>query len=343
MPHLFVDDRPPAVVPRRAGRPRRRHRRRAAGPKATRRPAKRTRPGRAHERLRRHRHRRRPGRRALRRAARRRRAEGGDRRARARRRRVRLLGLHPVEDAAAARRGARRHAREAPGRARGGERRARRREPAFAWRDFMVSDYDDSGQAGVARGQGHRRCSAATGAHRRARTRRGRRRRAHAPTHIVDRHRLRPGRSRRSPACASSTASGPTARPPGSRRCPRRLLVLGGGPVGVEMAPGGSPLRRVGGARRGRGPRCSRASRAQLGEALGEALAAEGIELASASTRRPRGATDGDYVLEFAERRRAPRRPAAGRHRPPAAGGRHRPRHGRASSPASAGSRSTRA
>ena len=50
--------------------------------------------------------------------------------------------------------------------------------------------------------------------------------------------------SRRSRACASSTASGPTARRPAMKAVPRRLLILGGGPVGVEMA---QAVRRLGG------------------------------------------------------------------------------------------------
>jgi len=79
---------------------------------------------------------------------------------------------------------------------------------------------------------------------------------------------------------------------------PRRLLVLGGGPVGVEMA---QALRRMGsevalvegGAHLlGREPE-------PLGRALGDALRAEGIELhfgQFASRARREGA---DYVLEF--------------------------------------------
>ena len=83
-------------------------------------------------------------------------------------------------------------------------------DAALAWRDFMVSDHSDAGQetwladngiallrgtgrlAGHGRGRGRRGAS-----HRRARRRRVRR---------------RPGRSRRSPDWASSTASGPIAR-----------------------------------------------------------------------------------------------------------------------------------
>jgi pyruvate/2-oxoglutarate dehydrogenase complex dihydrolipoamide dehydrogenase (E3) component len=79
---------------------------------------------------------------------------------------------------------------------------------------------------------------------------------------------------------------------------PRRLLVLGGGPVGVEMAQAlrrmGSSIALVEGAEHllAREPRA-------LGEALGEALAAEDIELhfgQFASRARREG---DDFVLEF--------------------------------------------
>src|SRR3954452_8910412 len=79
---------------------------------------------------------------------------------------------------------------------------------------------------------------------------------------------------------------------------PRRLVILGGGPVGVEMA---QAVRRLGGEAaivdmadhlRGREP-------APLGEALGKMLEREGIELflsANATAARREGE---DYVLEF--------------------------------------------
>ena len=79
---------------------------------------------------------------------------------------------------------------------------------------------------------------------------------------------------------------------------PRRLLVLGGGPVGVEMA---QAVRRLGGEVvlvEGAEHVLPREP-APLGEALGEVLGADGIELVlgmhAAAARR-----DGeDYVLEF--------------------------------------------
>src|SRR3954468_7512023 len=79
---------------------------------------------------------------------------------------------------------------------------------------------------------------------------------------------------------------------------PRRLLILGGGPVGVEMA---QAVRRLGAETvviemaehvLSREP-------APLGEALGEVLQREGIELVlSANASAARRAGD-DYVLEF--------------------------------------------
>jgi pyruvate/2-oxoglutarate dehydrogenase complex dihydrolipoamide dehydrogenase (E3) component len=166
---------------------------------------------------------------------------------------------------------------------------------ALAWRDFMVSDYDDSGQArwldehgiDLFRGAG----------------------RITAPG-IVDVD----GTTLRTTHIVISTGSEPVIPPvPGLRELdgvwtnreatglkevPRRLLVLGGGPVGVEMAQAvhrlGAEVALVEGMQHvlPREPE-------PLGRALGDALAAEGVELhfgrhASAARR------DGDhYVLAF--------------------------------------------
>jgi pyruvate/2-oxoglutarate dehydrogenase complex dihydrolipoamide dehydrogenase (E3) component len=79
---------------------------------------------------------------------------------------------------------------------------------------------------------------------------------------------------------------------------PRRLLILGGGPVGVEMA---QALRRMGSSVtliEGSAHLLAR-ERRPLGEGLGRALEAEGIELhfgQFASRARREG---DDYVLEF--------------------------------------------
>jgi pyruvate/2-oxoglutarate dehydrogenase complex dihydrolipoamide dehydrogenase (E3) component len=79
---------------------------------------------------------------------------------------------------------------------------------------------------------------------------------------------------------------------------PRRLLILGGGPVGVEMA---QAVHRLGGEAvivdmaehvLGREP-------APLGEALGEALRREGIELVLSANATAARRDGEDYVLEF--------------------------------------------
>src|SRR4051794_32886661 len=165
---------------------------------------------------------------------------------------------------------------------------------ALAWRDFMVSDYDDSDQVrwldehGIDLFRGDGRITGPGTVDAGGTTLR--------TTHIV-----------------ISTGSEPVIPPvPGLRELdgvwtnreatalkeiPRRLLVLGGGPVGVEMAQAvhrlGAEVALVEGMEHvlPREPE-------PLGRALGDALAAEGIELhfgrhASAARR------DGeDYVLE---------------------------------------------
>ena len=83
---------------------------------------------------------------------------------------------------------------------------------------------------------------------------------------------------------------------------PHRLLILGGGPVGVEMA---QAVHRLGGgaAVADRGEHLLSREPAPLGEALGQVLSREGIELvlsANASAARRDGE---DYVLEFEDGR----------------------------------------
>src|SRR5262249_44675619 len=81
---------------------------------------------------------------------------------------------------------------------------------------------------------------------------------------------------------------------------PRRMLVVGGGPVGVEMA---QAVRRLGGEAAiidmadqllGREP-------APLGKALGEVLTEEGIELALPATPESARMEGGEYVLALAD------------------------------------------
>jgi len=170
----------------------------------------------------------------------------------------------------------------------------------LAWRDFMVSNYSDAGQEkwlkekhiDLLRGSGKLAGAGVVevdGAR-------------HAAEHIV-----------------VATGSEPLLPPvPGLRELeglwtnreatgmkavPRRMLVLGGGPVGVEMA---QAVRRLGGEvalvdgaahvlPREPGP---------LGAALGEVLRRDGIELmlgARATAARREGGDD--YVLEFGDGR----------------------------------------
>ena len=82
---------------------------------------------------------------------------------------------------------------------------------------------------------------------------------------------------------------------------PRRLVVLGGGPVGVELA---QALHRLGASVvlvEGQEHVLPREPR-PLGEALGGALAADGIELCFGQHASAVSAEDGDYVVEFPER-----------------------------------------
>jgi pyruvate/2-oxoglutarate dehydrogenase complex dihydrolipoamide dehydrogenase (E3) component len=169
---------------------------------------------------------------------------------------------------------------------------------ALAWRDFMVSDYDDAGQVEWMAGEGIDLL-------------RGEARIAGPRTVVVD------GVEHTADQIVISTGSDPVIPPvpglaeldgvwtnreaTGLTQVPRRLLVLGGGPVGVEMAQAihrlGAEVALVEGADRPlpREPR-------PLGEALGEVLAADGVELCfgqHASAVRKEG---GEFVVSFSGR-----------------------------------------
>jgi pyruvate/2-oxoglutarate dehydrogenase complex dihydrolipoamide dehydrogenase (E3) component len=168
-------------------------------------------------------------------------------------------------------------------------------EAALAWRDFMVSDYSDAGQErwladngiDLVRGSGR---LAGLGAVEVDGVR-------HTADHVVLANGADPivppvpGLRELEGIWSSREATSMKA-------IPRRLLILGGGPVGVEMA---QAVHRLGGEAviidmaehlLGREPE-------PLGEALGEVLGHEGIELVlSASANAAR--RDGDeYVLEL--------------------------------------------
>lgn len=168
-------------------------------------------------------------------------------------------------------------------------------EQVLAWRDFMVSDYSDAGQerwladhgidllrgAGRLAGPG---CVEVGGVRYRA-------------EHIV-----------------VATGAAPFIPPvPGLRELPgvwtnrevtgmkavpRRLVVLGGGPVAVEMA---QAVRRLGGevVLTARDRRVLPHQPAPLGEALGEVLRRDGIELVLGPGVTGARQDDGDYVLSL--------------------------------------------
>jgi pyruvate/2-oxoglutarate dehydrogenase complex dihydrolipoamide dehydrogenase (E3) component len=167
----------------------------------------------------------------------------------------------------------------------------------FAWRDFMVSSYDDAGQVAWAEGEG---IAVLRGDGR-----------LDGPGRVIV-----AGRAYTAADVVLATGSEAVIPPvpglrelagvwtnrevTGVRELPRRLLVLGGGPVGLEMAQAmarmGVSVAVVEGADRvlAREPE-------RLGTTVGAALAAEGIELhlgVHASAARREG---GEYVLELAD------------------------------------------
>jgi pyruvate/2-oxoglutarate dehydrogenase complex dihydrolipoamide dehydrogenase (E3) component len=168
---------------------------------------------------------------------------------------------------------------------------------ALAWRDFMVSSYDDAGQASwaagtgieILRGQG----------------------RLDGPGRVRVGHETFTARH-----IVLATGSAAVVPPvPGLRglagvwtnreataltAVPRRLLVLGGGPVGLELGQAlvrmGASVAIVEGAERllAREP-------APLGEAAAQALAADGIELHLGRHARAARRDGDDFVLELAD------------------------------------------
>jgi pyruvate/2-oxoglutarate dehydrogenase complex dihydrolipoamide dehydrogenase (E3) component len=166
---------------------------------------------------------------------------------------------------------------------------------ALAWRDFMVSEYSDAGQErwlasqgiDLLRGSGR---LAGTGVVEVDGVR-------HTAHHVVI-------------ACGADAVIPPipglrdldgiwtNREATGMKAVPRRLLVLGGGPVGVEMA---QAIRRLGAEVvlvEGAGLVLAREP-APLGHALGEVLRRDGIELVlgvRVTTARREGE---DYILEL--------------------------------------------
>ena len=172
-------------------------------------------------------------------------------------------------------------------------------EAALAWRDFMVSDYSDAGQErwladngiDLLRGSGR---LAGTGVVEVDGER-------HTAEHIVLANGADPIIPP-VPGLRELDGIWTNREVTGMKAVPRRLLVLGGGPVGVEMA---QAVRRFGGevALVEGAEHLLPREPAPLGEALGEVLSGEGVELAlgvHAAAARREGE---DYVLELEDGR----------------------------------------
>ena len=168
-------------------------------------------------------------------------------------------------------------------------------EAVFAWRDFQVSDYSDAGQVrwlaenkiDLLRGAGR---LAGPGVVEVDGVR-------HTADHIV----LANGAD---PVVPPVTGLRDLEGVWGSRDAtsmkavPRRLLILGAGPVGVEM---GQVVRRLGGevVITDMAAHVLGREAAPLGEALGEVLQREGIELVLSSNVTKARRDGDDYVLEL--------------------------------------------
>jgi pyruvate/2-oxoglutarate dehydrogenase complex dihydrolipoamide dehydrogenase (E3) component len=168
---------------------------------------------------------------------------------------------------------------------------------ALEWRDFMVSSYDDSAQAewlsskGIDLLRGHGRI-AGTG-----------RVAVGDATHSTERIVLATGSDPVFPPIDGlSDLDGvwTNREVTGLKELPDRIVVLGGGPVGVEMAQAlrryGSEVVLVEGSERVL-PREPDA----VGDAVGEALRSEGIELRFGEHASSAERVDGRYVLRFDE------------------------------------------
>jgi pyruvate/2-oxoglutarate dehydrogenase complex dihydrolipoamide dehydrogenase (E3) component len=168
-------------------------------------------------------------------------------------------------------------------------------DAALAWRDFMVSDYSDAGQERFLADHGIELL-------------RGSGRLAGPGVVEVD------GVRHTADHVVLANGADPVVPPvPGLRELdgvwsnrevtsmkavPRRLLILGGGPVGVEMA---QAVRRLGGevAVIEMSERVLSREPAPVGEALGEVLGRDGIELALSANATAARRDGEDYVLEI--------------------------------------------
>ena len=168
-------------------------------------------------------------------------------------------------------------------------------EAALAWRDFMVSNYSDAGQErwladhkiSLLRGTGRlagRGVVEVDGVQ-------------HTADHVVLANGAEPVIPP-VPGLRDLDGVWTNREATSMKAIPRRLLILGGGPVGVEMA---QAVRRLGGevAVADMAERVLAREPAPLGDALGEALRGEGIELVLSANAISARRDGEDYVLGF--------------------------------------------
>ena len=168
-------------------------------------------------------------------------------------------------------------------------------DAALAWRDFMVSDYSDAGQerwlanAGITLLRGTGRL-AGPGAVEVDGVR-------HTAEHVVLANGADPIVPP-IPGLRELEGVWTNREATGMKAVPRRLLILGGGPVGVELA---QAVRRLGGEVaivEGADHLLAREP-APLGEALAEVLGRDGIELVLGVHATAARRDGDDYVLTF--------------------------------------------
>ena len=168
-------------------------------------------------------------------------------------------------------------------------------EAALAWRDFMVSNYADAGQErwlaehGVDLKRGHGRLAGkgvveVNGSR-------------YTAEHVV----LAAGADPiipPVPGLHELDGIWTNREVTGMKAVPRRLLILGAGPVGVEMA---QAVRRLGGEAVlvERGDHVLPREPKPLGDALGEVLRRDGIELVMGVAATRAGRDGSDYVVEL--------------------------------------------
>jgi pyruvate/2-oxoglutarate dehydrogenase complex dihydrolipoamide dehydrogenase (E3) component len=166
-------------------------------------------------------------------------------------------------------------------------------DAVFAWRDFMVSDYSDAGQErwladkGISLLRGTGRLAGpgiveVDGAQ-------------HTADHVVLANGAEPVIPP-VPGLKDLEGVWTNREATSMKSVPRRLLILGGGPVGVEMA---QVVRRLGGevVVIDMSERVLAREPAPLGEALGEVLRDEGVELVLSANVNAARRDGEDYVL----------------------------------------------